>query len=160
PRGYHEAPAPRAAAGGLAASTGKPSARGRIRACCAKPDSGETVAGIQYPTPLHRRVLPAILADARAGRDGRGRLLAGAPARGSARAASGIDVLVVTSGETADAAWRSAARPLPVDIPARTAGEWRARFAPDRAGDESRGYAFPDGVILHDPEGIAGSLVS
>lgn len=119
-----------------------------------------TVAGIQYPTPLHRRVLSAILADARADRDVRGLLLAGSLARGTARADSDIDVLIVTSGETADAGWHSAARPLPVDILARTAGGWRARFAPDRAGDESWGYAFLDGVVLHDPEGIAGLLIS
>ena len=119
-----------------------------------------TVAGIQYPTPLHKRVLSAVVADARADRDVRGLVLAGSLARGTARADSDIDVLAVTSGQTAGAAWRSAARPLPVDILARTDGEWRARFAPDRPGDESWGYAFLDGVVLHDPEGIAGRLVA
>jgi len=118
------------------------------------------VAGIQYPTPVHRRVLSEILADARADPDVRGLLLAGSLARGSARADSDIDVLVVASGQTADAAWRSAARPLPVDLLVRTASEWRARFAPDRVGDESWGYAFLDGVVLYDPEGIVRRLMS
>jgi predicted nucleotidyltransferase len=118
------------------------------------------VAGIRYPTPLHRRVLAAIVADARTDPDVRGLLLAGSLARGTARADSDIDILAVTSGQNAGVTWRSAARPLPADILARTAGEWRARFAPDRPGDESWGYAFLDGVVLDDPEGIVSRLVS
>jgi hypothetical protein len=39
-------------------------------------------------------------------------------------------------------------------------GEWRARFAPDRPGDESWGYAFLDGVVLYDPDGIVGGLIT
>ena len=119
-----------------------------------------TVAGIQYPTPVHRRVLAAILADAQADRDVRGLLLAGSLARRTARTDSDIDVLVVASGGTADGAWRSVARPLPVDLLVRTASEWRVRFAPDRVGDESWGYAFLDGVVLYDPEGVVGRLIS
>jgi predicted nucleotidyltransferase len=118
------------------------------------------VAGIQYPTSVHQRVLCAIVAEARADPDVHGLLLAGSLARGTARADSDIDVLVVTSGQDAAAAWRSAGRPLPVDILIRTAGEWRARFAPDRPGDESWGYAFLDGVVLDDPDGIVGGLIS
>jgi predicted nucleotidyltransferase len=120
----------------------------------------KTVAGIQYPTPLHRRVLSAILADARADQGVRGLLLTGSLARGTARADSDLDVLVVTSEHPADAGWRSAARPLPVDFLVRTPGEWRARFAPDRPRDESWGYAFLDAVVLHDPEGAAARLIA
>jgi Nucleotidyltransferase domain len=87
-------------------------------------------------------------------------LLAGSLARGTARADSDIDVLVVTGEPNAAAVWRSADRPLPVDILIRAAGEWRARFAPDRPGDESWGYAFLDGVVLHDLDGIVGRLIS
>lgn len=118
------------------------------------------VAGIQYPTPLHGRVLSAVLAGAQADPDVCGLLLAGSLARGTARADSDIDVLAVTRGQDARAPWRSAARPLPVDVLARTAGEWRARLAPDRPGDESWGYAFLDGMVLHDPQGTVGRLIS
>jgi predicted nucleotidyltransferase len=119
-----------------------------------------TVAATQYPTPLHRRVLSAILADARADPGVRGLLLTGSLARGTARADSDLDVLVVTSEQATDDGWRSAARPLPVDFLVRTPGEWRARFAPDRPRDESWGYAFLDAVVLHDPEGIAARLIA
>jgi len=119
-----------------------------------------TVAGIQYPTPLHRRVLSAIVADARADPGVRGLLLTGSLARGTARAGSDLDVLVVTSGQAADDGWRSATRPLPVDFLVRTPGQWRARFAPDRPRDESWGHAFLDAVVLHDPEGIAARLIA
>ena len=118
------------------------------------------MAGIQYPTPLHGRVLSAILADARADPGVRGLLLTGSLARGTARPDSDLDVLVVTSEQATDAGWRSAARPLPVDFLVRTPGEWRARFAPDRPRDESWGYAFLDAVVLHDPDGIAAGLVA
>jgi hypothetical protein len=66
----------------------------------------------------------------------------------------------VTSGPDAAVPWRRAARPLPVDILVRSAGEWRARFAPDRPRDESWGYAFLDAVVLHDPEGTAARLIA
>jgi hypothetical protein len=49
---------------------------------------------------------------------------------------------------------------VPVDFLVRTADEWQVRFAPNRVGDESWGYAFLDGVILHDPDGIVGRLVA
>ena len=117
-------------------------------------------AGIQYPTSLHRTVLSAVLTDAKADPDVCALVLAGSLARGTARADSDIDVLVVTSGQDTDSRWRSAARPLPVDVLARAASEWRTRFAPDRPGDESWGYAFLDSVVLHDPEGIAGRLIA
>ena len=117
-------------------------------------------ARIQYPTILHRAVLSAVVADAKADPHVCALVLAGSLARGTARADSDIDVLAVTSGRSADPGWRFAARQLPVDILARTASEWRARFAPDRPGDESWGYAFLDAVVLHDPEGIAGRLIT
>ena len=119
-----------------------------------------TAARIQYPTTLHRAVLSAVLADAKADPDVCALVLAGSLARGTARADSDIDVLAVTREQNADPGWRFAARQLPVDILARTASEWRARFAPDRPGDESWGYAFLDAVVLHDPEGIAGRLIT
>jgi hypothetical protein len=115
---------------------------------------------VQYPTPLHRRVLADIVAGARADRNVRWLLLAGSLARGTARPDSDVDLLAVTSAPDAGAAWRSAAWPLPADVQARSAGQWRARFAPDRPGDESWGYAFLDGVVLHDPEGIVGRLIT
>jgi predicted nucleotidyltransferase len=87
-------------------------------------------------------------------------LLTGSLAHGTARADSDLDVLVVTSEEAADAGWRSAARPLPVDFLVRTPGEWRVRFAPHRPRDESWGYAFLDAVVLYDPEGIAARLIA
>jgi predicted nucleotidyltransferase len=115
---------------------------------------------IQYPTILHGRVLSAILADARSDPGVRGLLLTGSLARGTARADSDLDVLVVAGEQDTDTGWRSAARPLPVDFLVRTPGEWRVRFAPDRPGDESWGYAFLDAVVLHDPEGIAARLIA
>ncbi|MFD1938719.1 hypothetical protein ACFSKW_45385 [Nonomuraea mangrovi] len=49
-------------------------------------------------------------------------------------------------------------RLLPVDLLAYTADVWRARFSPDRVGDESWGYAFLDGVVLDDPDGVVAQL--
>jgi predicted nucleotidyltransferase len=118
------------------------------------------MAGIHYPTTLHKAVLSAVLADAETDPDVCAVVLAGSLARGTARADSDIDVLAVTSGQNAGSEWRFAARQLPVDVLARTASEWRARFAPDRPGDESWGYAFLDAVVLHDPEGVAGRLIA
>jgi predicted nucleotidyltransferase len=108
---------------------------------------------------LHRSVLSAVLAEARADPDVHGLLLAGSLARGTARDDSDIDILAVVAGTSGGLIWRSAARPLSVDLLARTAGEWRARFAPNRPGDESWGHAFLDGVVLYDPNGIVRSLM-
>jgi len=115
---------------------------------------------IRYPTPVHKLVLDQIVAEVTADPGVRGVMLAGSLARGTARDDSDLDVLVVTADRAGDHPWRSAARPLPVDLLIRTAGQWRERFAPDRIGDESWGYAFLDGVILHDPEGIVARLVT
>ena len=68
-----------------------------------------------------------------------GVLLAGSLARGTARADSDLDILVVTTKQGDDAPWRSVGRPVPVDLLVRTADQWRVRFAPDRVGDESWG---------------------
>lgn len=114
---------------------------------------------IDYPSPLHRHVLDQLLAEAKADPVVRGVMLAGSLARGTARADSDLDVLVVTTSQADDAPWRSRSRPLPVDLVVRTADQWRLHFAPSRAGDESWGYAFLDGVILHDPDGLVARLV-
>jgi predicted nucleotidyltransferase len=50
----------------------------------------------------------------------RGPLLTGSLARGTARADSDLDVLVITSEQATDDGWRSAARPLPANFAART----------------------------------------
>jgi predicted nucleotidyltransferase len=116
---------------------------------------------IQYPTPLHQRVFGEILAEAAADPNVRGVMLGGSLARGTARADSDLDILVVTAGQADDEApWRKSHRPLPVDFLVRTADQWRARFAPSRIGDESWGYAFLDGAVVHDPDGIVARLVS
>jgi predicted nucleotidyltransferase len=88
-----------------------------------------------------------------------GVLLGGSLARGTARADSDLDVLVVTSGREGAAPWRTLSRPVPVDFVVRTAEEWQRHFTPDRIGDESWGYAFLDGVVLHDPDGVVARLV-
>ncbi|MFD2468270.1 nucleotidyltransferase domain-containing protein [Amycolatopsis silviterrae] len=87
-------------------------------------------------------------------------LLGGSVARGTARADSDLDLLVVTVAEDSVASWRSRARRLPVDFLVHTADQWREHFAPDRVGDESWGYAFLDGVVLHDPEGVVAHLAA
>jgi hypothetical protein len=58
----------------------------------------------------------------------RGLLLTGSLARGTARADSDLDVLVVTSEQAADDGWRSAARPLPVDFSAQPRRSRRNRL--------------------------------
>jgi len=118
------------------------------------------VTSVEFPTPLHGRVLGEVLSELRADPGVRGVMLAGSLARGTARADSDLDVVVVAAVDTRDASWRSRKRPLHVDFLARTAAEWRNEFAPARVGDESWGYAFFDGVVLYDPEGIVGRLTA
>ncbi|WP_200862854.1 nucleotidyltransferase domain-containing protein [Amycolatopsis orientalis] len=103
---------------------------------------------------MHRRVLDEILAELRADPGVRGVLLSGSAARGTARADSDFDLLVVAAEEDCTSAWRSRTRPLPVDFLVHTADHWREHFSPSRVGDESWGYAFLDGVVLHDPESV------
>jgi predicted nucleotidyltransferase len=111
----------------------------------------------QLPTPLHQRVLDEILDELNHDSGVRGVMLAGSTARGTARADSDLDLLVVTAD---DRPWRSAPRPIPVDLVVHTAEQWREQFAPTRIGDESWGYAFLDGVILHDPTGVVARLAA
>lgn len=114
-----------------------------------------------FPTPLHRTVLEVVLTELRADPDVRGILLSGSLARGTGRPDSDLDVLVVTALDPVrPAPWRSRRRPLPVDLIPRTAEQWRSHFAPNRVGDESWGYAFLDGVALHDPDGAVARLTA
>lgn len=112
-----------------------------------------------FPTDTHRRVLETILAELLTTPEVTGVLLGGSLARDTARADSDLDILVVAAREVPDdAPWRSRQHPLPVDMLVRTAEQWRKRFSPDRLGDESWGYAFLDGVTLHDPDGVVARL--
>lgn len=114
-----------------------------------------------FPTSLHRTVLEVVLTELRADPDVRGVLLSGSVARGTARPDSDLDVLVVTALDPVrQAPWRTRRRPLPVDLLPRTAEQWRSCFAPHRVGDESWGYAFLDGVLLHDPDGVVARLMA
>ncbi|WP_433437643.1 nucleotidyltransferase domain-containing protein [Nonomuraea sp. CA-141351] len=113
---------------------------------------------VKYPTPLHERVLAEVLADLRADPNVRGVMLGGSLSRGTARRDSDLDVYAVTAEDDGDARWRRQDRLLPVDLLAYTAEVWRARFSPDRVGDESWGYAFLDGVVLSDPDGVVAQL--
>jgi predicted nucleotidyltransferase len=118
------------------------------------------VTSVESPTPLYRSALGEVLSELRADPGVRGVMLAGSLARGTARADSDLDVLVVAAGDTQDALWCSRKHLLPIDFLAHTATEWRNEFAPARIGDESWGYAFLDGVVLYDPEGIVGRLTA
>lgn len=118
------------------------------------PESGDHGAGaVEFPTEMHRQVLDEVMTELVADSDVRGVALGGSLSRGTARPDSDLDVLVVTT-EPVDPPWRTRSRLLPVDFMVRTAGQWRAHFAPARVGDESWGYAFVDAVALHDPDGI------
>lgn len=116
------------------------------------------MTSVRFPSPLHREVLDEVLAELLADPGVLGVMLGGSLARGTARTDSDVDVLVVSSEETGDASWRSRARRLPVDFLVHTADQWRVHFAPDRIGDESWGYAFFDGVVLYDPQGVLARL--
>ena len=118
------------------------------------------MTGLEFPTPLHASVLSEVLSELRADPGVRGVMLAGSLARGTARADSDLDVLVVGAGDMRGALWRSRKHRLPIDFLAHTATGWQNEFAPARIGDESWGYAFLDGVVLYDPEGIVGRLTA
>lgn len=122
--------------------------------------SRESSVGLRFPTPAHRSVLEALVAELKADPDLRGAMLGGSVARGTARPDSDLDILVVAAAPDGAAPWRSRTRALPVDFLVHTADEWRKRFAPVRVGDESWGYAFLDGVVLHDPEGVVARLAA
>ena len=111
-----------------------------------------------FPPPLHRTLLADVLRNLRADKNVVGILLVGSLARGTARQDSDIDLLVVHEhGERS--ADRRAYGSIVVETIARTADAWKAQFSPAKAGDESWGYAFLEGVILHDPNGVVAQLV-
>lgn len=118
------------------------------------------MTSVEYPSPLHRSVLHEVVSELRADPGVRGVMLAGSLARGTGRADSDIDLLVVAAGDSRDALWRRGKHSLPIDFLAHTAAEWRKEFAPARRGDESWGYAFLDGAVLYDPEGIVSRLTA
>jgi predicted nucleotidyltransferase len=113
-----------------------------------------------FPTAAHRRAVDEILAALRPHPAVQGVLLGGSLARGTARPDSDVDVLVVASTLPDDLPAHGAAQSLPVDLLVRTADQWRQRFTPDRVGDESWGYAFLDGVVLHDPDDVVAGLIA
>lgn len=119
-----------------------------------------------FPTPHHRAALDEVLAGLRADADVLGVLLCGSLARGTAREDSDIDLLVVlaggegvTVGEAARCSSRTRHGAIDVEQSCRTVAGWTAQFAPSRIGDESWGYAFLDGAVLHDLHGAVARLV-
>jgi predicted nucleotidyltransferase len=115
---------------------------------------------VDCPTDTHRRVLGELLDELCADPEVRGVMLGGSLSRGTARSDSDLDLLVVIGMQAVDPPWRGRPRDLKVDFLVRTAAEWREHFEPRRLGDESWGYAFLDGVVLHDPEGVVAELVA
>jgi hypothetical protein len=112
---------------------------------------------LDFPSPLHRVALADALRDLQAGDNVIGVILVGSLARGNARPDSDIDLIVVHErGERSGG--RRAYGNIEVEFIARTAESWTEQFCPSAAGDESWGYAFLEGVILHDPRGIAAQL--
>lgn len=118
------------------------------------------LSDVDCPTEVHRRVLAEVLGELRADPEVRGVMVGGSLSRGTARADSDLDLLVVIGMQAVDPPWRGRRRELTVDLLVRTAAEWREHFAPRRVGDESWGYAFLDGVVLHDPDGVVAALVA
>jgi predicted nucleotidyltransferase len=118
---------------------------------------------IQFPTQLHRAVLDDVLAELRADVAVLGVLLCGSLARGTARDDSDIDLLIVLADQEADDGAKRFTRKrfgaIEVEQSARTPAGWIRQFSPSRIGDESWGYAFLDGVVLHDPHGAVAQLV-
>ncbi len=115
---------------------------------------------IQFPTPLHAAELERALARHRADADVLGVLLCGSLARSTARADSDIDLLIVLREGVQRPPHDRRPGPVPVEEIARTEAGWTVQFSPSRVHDESWGYAFLDGVIVHDVEGAVGRLVA
>jgi hypothetical protein len=115
---------------------------------------------IRFPTPLHEVVLEAVLTEHRADAGVLGVLLSGSLARGTAREDSDIDLLLVLADGGTRRFDRKDDGPMVVEQIARTAADWTEQFTPSRVGDESWGYAFLEGVILHDPHGAVARLVA
>ena len=120
----------------------------------------EVSVAVQFPTRLHEAVLEAVLAEHRADAGVLGVHLCGSLARGTARADSDIDLLLVLADGGVQRTSRTQYGLIVVEQGARTAAGWRQQFTPSRIGDESWGYAFLDGVILHDPDGAVARLVA
>ncbi|WP_210718583.1 nucleotidyltransferase domain-containing protein [Amycolatopsis acididurans] len=114
---------------------------------------------LQFPTPLHQRVLDEVIAELQTDTDVCGIMLVGSVARGTARADSDLDLVIVATEDNKQP-WQLRPHPLPVDFTVRTAEQWREHFTPNQIGDESWGYAFLDGVILHDPTGTVARLTT
>lgn len=114
---------------------------------------------LRFPTPLHQRVLDEIIAELHEDADVCGIMVVGSVARGTARADSDLDLVIVATEDDRQP-WQSRPHAVPVDFTVRTAGGWRENFTPNRIGDESWGYAFLDGVILHDPTGTVARLTA
>jgi hypothetical protein len=70
-------------------------------------------------------------------------------------------VLIVLADDGARKPWyRKHYGTIVVEQGARTSAGWVQQFTLSRIGDESWGYAFLDGVILHDPHGVVAWLVA
>ncbi len=115
---------------------------------------------VRFPTPHHEDLLEAELAGLRADPGVLGVMLCGSLARGTARENSDIDLLVVLADGEAERARRKRHGSLTIEEIGRTSSGWVQRFSPSRVGDESWGYAFLEGIILHDPHGVVARLVS
>ena len=114
--------------------------------------------GEMFPTRLHDSTLMQVIGDFKLDANVLGVLLIGSLARGTARQDSDIDLILIhASGERVSD--RRSDGPVVVEWNARTAEAWIKQFTPLRVGDESWGYAFLDGVILHDPRGVVAQLI-
>jgi predicted nucleotidyltransferase len=119
---------------------------------------------IRFPTALHRAAVDSVLAGLRADPTVAGALVCGSLARGTARADSDVDVLVVLRDGAADDGAKRFSRTrhgaIEVEQSGRTSTGWLRQFAPSRVRDESWGYAFLDGAILYDPQGAVARLAA
>lgn len=113
---------------------------------------------LNLPTPLHASVLAEVVEELKSDDNVLGVLLIGSLARGTARPDSDIDLIVVQANGDRVIDRRSHGQ-LIVELSFRTPVEWEKQFTPTRVGDESWGYAFLDGVILHDPRGAVAKLI-
>jgi hypothetical protein len=112
----------------------------------------------ESPTPFHASALEQVLAGLKANANVLGVLLVGSLARGTARPDSDIDLLVVQA-DADRVTDRRGYGPIALECSFRTPEAWTEQFTPTRVGDESWGYAFLDGVILHDPHEVVAELV-
>jgi Nucleotidyltransferase domain len=122
--------------------------------------TAEVGVDVQFPTRLHEAVLEKVLAVHRADAGVLGVLLCGSLARGTAREDSDIDLLLVLADDEAKRSYRKHYGSIVVEQNARTPADWIQQFTPSRIRDESWGYAFLDGVILHDPHGEVARLAA